>query len=65
MAWPLHEVLHYVADWAPKVFSGDSTITFQTGPTILNNELESMWNNYLADAEKKAILAKYVEYRLT
>lgn len=61
----LHDVLLFTPSWAPRVFSGDPTLTFQTGPAALNNELESMWNNYLSDAEKKAILVKYVEYRLT
>jgi hypothetical protein len=60
----LAKVLHFDKDWVRKVFLG-TVNTYQTGPEVLNNELQSMWTDRLTGDERERILAEYVLARLT
>lgn len=64
MGQALADVMHFDRGWAEHIFQGDPAVTYKTGPAILNNELESRWDHYWTESEKKAILAKFVMYRL-
>lgn len=56
----LKQVVHIDPDWAARVFRGDPSIQYNTGPEVLNKELQSMWSEYWTYTERKQILVLYV-----
>lgn len=60
----LAKVLRFDKDWVLKVFRGNVN-TYQTGPEVLNRELQSMWTDTLVDDERERILAEYMVVRLS
>jgi len=62
----LNQVLHYDAEWAKRVYTGDPKLTYSTGPDVLQQEIESLWHDgYTSLDERRRITALYVAARLT
>jgi len=59
----LAKVLHFDDQWVLKVFKGQVN-TYQTGPEVLNRELQSMWADGMVGDERERILAEYMIARL-
>lgn len=63
MGKALHRTQHYDPAWATRVFSGSVAPHFN-GKLTLNNELHSMWTDYMSAAERVALITAYVEERM-
>lgn len=60
----LEAVLHFDSKWAWRVFVGDPKLHWQTGPKILNDELQSQWGQW-TQSERERILALYTAEMLS
>lgn len=63
MGKALNRVRHFDTQWAPRVFRGRLAPHFN-GKKVLNNELRSMWDDYMSAAERAALITVYVEERM-
>lgn len=61
----LAKVQHYDRGWAERVYNGDPRITYNTGPAVLNAELQSLWAEYTSPEERRAIVTEYVLQRMS
>lgn len=61
----LHEVLRFDADWAARVFDGDSKFASgRTGRKVLNEELKEMWG-YWTEDERRLVMTGYIAARIS
>jgi len=60
----LAKVMCYDRGWAERVYNGDPSLHYNTGPAVLNDELSSLWACYTTLEERRAIIAAYVAARL-
>lgn len=63
MGKALYRVHRHDEAWTTRVFSGSVAPHFN-GKLTLNNELRSMWDDYMSAAERVALVAAYVEERM-
>lgn len=63
MGIALHRTRRFDVRWAPNVFKGLAAPHFD-GKLTLNNELQSLWDNYMSAAERVALITVYVEERI-
>ena len=61
----LAKVMHYDRGWAERVYQGDPSLMYETGPAVLNAELQSMWAEYTSLEERRAIVTEYVLQRMS
>ncbi len=59
----LCKVLRFDTTWPSNVFEGGS-LTWRTGPHVLNEELKSMWRYDWTPDQKRKILTSYIAQRL-
>lgn len=59
----LHQVRHFDAAWAWKVFNGGVKGSTR-GSVTLNTELFSMWHDFMDDDERRRLVTAYVAERL-
>jgi len=62
----LTKVAHMDRRWAEGMFTNTMmSLTYSTGPALLNRELQSMWDYSWSPMEKKKILTEYIAQRLS
>ena len=62
----LAKVLHYDRGWAERVYNGDPSLHYNTGPAVLNEEIRSLWHDgYTTLEERRAIVTEMVKARLS
>lgn len=64
MGKALHRTRRFDVRWAPNVFKGLAAPPHFDGKLTLNNELQSLWDNYMSAAERVALVTAYVEERM-